>query len=146
MRASIVGADGTAQDRRAGARIAVQFGGAEAWSPWRQGPSGAGRLDLRQVARLGGTALVGIEEAFDDAIFERMEADDGKDAALAQQTLGGKEAFDELVEFAVDGNAQRLEGARCRVRVTRLAADGLFDDASELRASSQSGQFRGPRR
>ena len=87
---------------------------------------------LRQMARLGGTALVRIEEAFDDAIFERMEGDDGEPSAFNQQALAREQALDQLPEFVVHGDAERLEAAGRGVSVTRLATDGFFDQASQF--------------
>lgn len=137
------GTDGAAQDRRARARVAIEFGSTGLGRLGDGVPATRIELDLRQVARLGGATLVGVEEAFDDAIFERMETDDSENTALAQQALGGKEAFDELIELAIDRDAQGLERARGGMRVTRLAADGFFDDAGEFERCRYRGSFAG---
>ena len=49
---------------------------------------------MAKVTGLGGTALLRIEEAFDDTILERMERDDSEPSALDQQPLAGKQALD----------------------------------------------------
>src|SRR5687768_10019812 len=96
------------------------------------------------MARLGGTALFGVEEAFGDAVFEAVEGDDREPPTLPQQSFAGKEAFDQLVEFGVHGDAERLETAGGRMVVARLAADGLFDEACQLRGRRD--RFGGPGR
>src|SRR5690606_39197896 len=70
--------------------------------------------------------------ALDDAVFERMEADDGQPPAFAQQTLGCEQPLDQLFELTVHRNAQRLEGARCGMGIAWLAAYGLLDDLCQL--------------
>ena len=65
----------------------------------------------------------GVEEAFHDPVFERVEGDYCKSPAIREQPLGGKQTFNELAELIVHGNAQGLEAAGRRVRIAGLAAD-----------------------
>ncbi len=61
-----------------------------------------------------------------------MEGDDGEPAAFRKQPLAGEQALDQLAELVVHRDAEGLEAARRRMRVARLAADGLFDQARQL--------------
>src|SRR5689334_15959749 len=98
-----------AEDRRACAGIAgcLRGTGFHGFRDRLPAPLFAHRL--RQVARLGGATLVGIEEAFDDAVFERVESNDGEAPTFEQQTLAREQAFDQLPELIVYSDAQRLE-------------------------------------
>ena len=71
-------------------------------------------------------------ELFDDAVFQRMEGDDGQRATGFEDQERGVECLLEFFKFGVDENPNSLKCARCRV-LTRLAG---FD-----RASHELGQF-----
>src|SRR5659263_279901 len=51
------------------------------------------------------------EEALGDAVFQRMESDNGQTAARPEQPLGGGEAVGQLVKLVVEIEAKALEGA-----------------------------------
>ena len=95
-----------------------------------------GKPGIRLVA-----ARFARHEALDDAVLERMEADDDEPSALGEQRDALREAALERAELVVERDANRLEGARRRVnaRTSRLPAGVRRDEARELRASSCSG-------
>ena len=68
--------------------------------------------DRRAMARTGRRAAAALaEEALHDAVLEAVKGDDGEAAAGLQRALGRLEVLLELVEFGVEMNADRLEGA-----------------------------------
>ncbi len=69
----------------------------------------------RRMARAARLAAPLLQEAFHDAVLQRMEGDDDEPAALAQHRLRGCKRLGELVQLAVDEDAERLKGARRRM-------------------------------
>ena len=59
-------------------------------------------------------ARILAEEQFDDAVFERVKADDGDAAARAHDVGGGVEARAQRAQLVVDRDPQRLEGFASR--------------------------------
>src|SRR5690606_14518080 len=96
-----VGARRTAQYSGPGAGIARQLGLTSLYGLRHTAPAARFLGNLRQVSRLSRTALVGIEKPFDDTILKGVKADHGKRAAFTEQALSGKEALNQLIEFAI---------------------------------------------
>src|SRR5579885_152805 len=69
----------------------------------------------RRLRRTNTIARLGLEEAFDDAILQGMEADDGEPPAGRQQVQRLRQHLLQMLEFVIDGDAQCLEGAGGRV-------------------------------
>jgi hypothetical protein len=88
-----------------------------------------------QLRRTDAASSLGGEEALDDAVLERVVAQDHKAAARTQQVDRCGESGLERLELLVDRHAQRLEHARRGMRPARLArirrADAL-DEHGEL--------------
>src|SRR5690606_25723247 len=70
--------------------------------------------------------------ALDDAVLERMEADDDEPPAGREQLLGLTKPGLERVELAIDRDADRLERARRRMDLRLAAARGAGDHVREL--------------
>ena len=129
---------------------------------WRPGAAPSGRADCAATsaspgstaprvssAKVGGSACASgcmaraaryaralLQEALDDAVLQRMEGDDDEPAALAQHRLGRGERLRQLLELAVDEDAERLEGARRRMDARRAGrAGGARDDLGEPRGA-----------
>ena len=85
--------------------------------------AGLGGIDQRgTVARARRRrAAAFAQEALDDAVFETVEGDDGEPAAGLQRALGRFEPLLQLVEFGVQMDADRLEGAGRRVALLARA-------------------------
>ena len=63
------------------------------------------------------------EKALGDAVFERMEGDDGEPALRLEEMLGGAQAPRKLEKLLIEIEAERLEGPRRRVfGIVMLAA------------------------
>ena len=78
----------------------------------------------RQVGRADAAARACAEEALDATILERVEADPGEHAAVAQQLPGERQRPIELVELVVDGDPQRLEDALGRMAAREARGRG----------------------
>src|SRR5579884_2089331 len=89
----------------------------------RPAPADAGG----QLWRADAAALLGLEEALDDAILQGVEADDDEAPAGPEQLHRRGERHLEAAELVVDGDAQRLEGARGGVDAAGPAADDGLD-------------------
>ena len=77
---------------------------------------------------------MGGEGPLDEAVLQGVEGDDGQAAVVGKDRKRRLDRGGGLVEFAVHGDAQRLEGARGGVaRGAAAAADGAFDDVGEAR-------------
>ena len=74
------------------------------------------------------------EEALDDAVFQRMEGDDGEPPLRFQHAFGGFKPAFEFAQLVVHSDAQRLEGARRGMDFLRAAAEHAFDDRRQARA------------
>ena len=96
-------------------------GGASSSGWWREPDRCAAALD---------------QEAFDNAILERMERHHGEPARRFQSALGGNKRARYLAELVIDENAQRLEGAGgrmdCAVAHVHDTADDLGQRARGL--------------
>src|SRR5262249_10571299 len=68
-----------------------------------------------QVGRTDTAARCVAEAVLDDAVFQRVERDDGQPAARLDELERVVQAGLELAELVVDGDPQRLEGALGRV-------------------------------
>src|SRR5579885_1369882 len=66
-----------------------------------------------RLRRADAAALLRLEELLDDAIFQRMKADDGEPPTRTQECDSLWQRALQAAEFVVDGDAQRLKGA-CR--------------------------------
>jgi hypothetical protein len=76
---------------------------------------------LRQVPRSASfLARARGKKSLHDAVFQRMEGDGDEAPTGLQATLGRAQAARQLAEFVVHLDAQRLEGARCRVTAVLL--------------------------
>ncbi len=73
-------------------------------------------------------AAAAVEEALDDAVFERMERDDHQPSPGLQNTFRGVQRLHQLVQLAVHMDAQRLEGARGGMDLVRArpSRDALY--------------------
>ena len=78
-----------------------------------------------------------LHEALDDAVLETVEGDHRQPSARPQRALGGAQPGLELVELGVQVDADRLEGARCRV--------GLHPRVMAQRLAHHGGKLGGPR-
>src|SRR5439155_8606681 len=111
--------DGRAQPRRPGARIRGHLGRA------RLDRAALDRAQLRlvpadadrEVGRARAAALALAEEALDDPILERVEADHRKPSAGPQQLERRRQRGLERSELLVDRDPQRLEDALRRMPV-----------------------------
>ena len=89
----------------------------------------------------GGHAARG-EKALGDAVFERMEGDDGEPALRRKQMLGGAQAPRELEKLLIEIEAERLKGPRRRVLgIVMPAAKHAGDDVGKL-AGARDRLFR----
>ncbi len=61
-----------------------------------------------------------------------MEGDDHQPPARLQDALGGDQRAGELAQFVIHRDAQRLEGARRRMRLVRLGPHHLGHDLGKL--------------
>src|SRR3990172_7159231 len=87
-----------------------------------------------QLRRTGAASSLGGEEAFDDAVFERVVADHHQPPTRPQQGEGpGKPALERL-ELTVDRDAQGLEDP-CR---------GMDPPAGRSRVRGRRGRHRPP--
>ncbi len=72
-------------------------------------------------------------EALDDAVLQRMEGDDHQAAARGEHPLGRRQRLGQLVELAIDEDAERLKGSRRRMDFTGPApADRAGNDVGKL--------------
>ena len=78
------------------------------------------RRQMARAARLGHRPLA--QEVLEQAVLQRMEGDDHQTAARRQHALGGGQPAGQLAQLVVDVDAQRLEGARCRMPAGDLLA------------------------
>ena len=89
--------------------------------------SAEGRLvdgDDRRMARAGRRAAgAGGHELLDDAVLERMEGHDHQPPARLERGLGRMQRPHQLAELVIDGDAQRLEHPRRRMRAAGLGPD-----------------------
>src|SRR5512142_856962 len=93
------------------------------------------RRDDRPLGDHGQCALGGplLEEMFDDAVFERMERDDGDAATgLERAHQRGQRRF-EIPELVVRGDAKRLEGPGREMQLAAAVPLGhrVRDDVDE---------------
>jgi hypothetical protein len=77
------------------------------------------------------------QEALDDAVLERVEADHHQAPADGEHRQRRIEQIAKVIELAVDANANRLEGARRRVLVLFPARMRLAHHGGELRRARQ---------
>ena len=87
-----------------------------------------------------------LEEAFHDAVFERVETDDGKAPLGSKQASGGVQGGAQLLELAVHLDANRLEGSR-RGMLAHVLFVARHDRGNEVRKvpRRRKGLFRAPR-
>src|SRR5690606_32819771 len=83
------------------------------------------------------------EIALDDAVLERMEADDREPAAGREELLGLLERGLERFELPIHGDPDRLRDAGGRMNLRLAAARGTGDDLRELRRRGQRGGVAG---
>ena len=77
-----------------------------------------------------------LQKALHDAVLERMEGDDDEPAAVAKHRLGGAERARQLLELAIDEDAERLKRARRRMDARRAGRAGRArDDLGEPRGA-----------
>src|ERR1700722_10322695 len=75
-------------------------------------PPGLRRF-ARQTARDGSSAAGAAgEELLDDPVLERVERHNHEAATRFEQKLGGEKCARELAKLVIDGDPQRLKGAR----------------------------------
>src|SRR6185312_9779091 len=85
-----------------------------------------------------------LHETFDDAILERVKADDSQASATIQYTQRTLEPSLELPQLIVDEHAQRLKGASRGILSRFPRPDSASNDCGELRRSLD--RLRGTRR
>src|ERR671937_1651927 len=73
-----------------------------------------------------------LEKSLRQAIFKRMERDDGEPATRSQEVDCLRQRRRERLELAVDGDAERLEDAGGRVDPP-ASPDGAFNQSCQLR-------------
>ena len=105
----------------------------------RERRAGQRRGRDRAAARARGSPPNGCdargEEALDDAVLERMEADHGEPAAGRQQRHDARQRQRELRELPIDENPKSLERPRGRILTPitpRARADGFGHDRGQL--------------
>ena len=74
-----------------------------------------------KIGRARAAACLGGEEALDDAVLERVEADDGEPPAGAQRPESRRQRLLERLELLVDDDPERLEDALRRMPVAEAA-------------------------
>ena len=87
----------------------------------------------RHFDRAHAAALLGCNEAFDDAILERVVAQNHETPARAEQHETRGQACLEIRQLVVDGNPKCLEDTSGRMRAAAFGCrDGPFDQRREL--------------
>src|SRR5438093_6681585 len=86
-----------------------------------------------EVGRTDAVARFARHELLHDAILERVEGDDREPATGSKDPERGREAFLDVHELVVDGDAQGLEHARRRVDASAARLLHARDEAPEIR-------------
>ena len=134
------GALGHAQRRAAGARVDGESRRHRRGSRGRSRPAACPAARRRQrQPRERGSPPKGCDgardEALDDAVLERVEADHREPAAGSEAHHDPRQRQRELRELAIDENPKSLEGPRGRILTPitpRARADGLGHDRGQL--------------
>ena len=85
-----------------------------------------------EVGRTNAVARFPDEELLRDPVLERVEADDREAPAGHQRAHGGPQALLKILELMVDGDAQCLEHARCRIDAAPALRFHARDEATEI--------------
>ena len=72
------------------------------------------------------------DKALDDAVFQRMKADHNQPPALLQRGHGLRQHLAQLIQFPVDKDPDRLEGARGRMLFFPFGRHSAADQIGEL--------------
>src|SRR4029077_20680471 len=91
-----------------------------------------GRVARNMAGSLTETPGAFGQEMFDDAVFQRMERDDGEAPLWTENVFAGFEARLELAELVVHRYAQSLEGARRRMDLLGAAPEHPFGDLGQF--------------
>src|SRR5438093_6923534 len=86
-----------------------------------------------EVGRTDAVARFARHELLHDAVLERVEGDDREPATGSKDPERGREAFLDVLELVVDGDAQGLEHARRRVDASAARLFHARDEAPEIR-------------
>ena len=81
-----------------------------------------------KLGRADAAANLTADEGLDDAVLQRVEADDDEAAAGGQNVHRAREGGLQAGELVVDGDAQGLEGACSGVDAAGVAGDALRDN------------------
>src|SRR5688572_609384 len=73
-----------------------------------------------------------LNEALDDAVLQRVEADDGQPPAGGKYLGSSDQAGFQRLELVVDGDPQRLENAGGRMQTATLSAHSSFDRREQI--------------
>src|SRR5579883_615902 len=99
----------------------------------------------RRARRAEAVPRLTRDEGLDDAVLQRVKADDHQAAAGAQDADGLREAVGKALQLAVGDDAQRLEDAGCRMDAP-AAAGRTLDHLGQLsRGPKRPGGLDGPR-
>ena len=69
-------------------------------------------------------ALKPKERMFDQPVLQRVEADHNRSASCREGFRKSAKKFLQVFQFAVDNQAQRHKGARCRMKVVEARPGG----------------------
>src|SRR5690554_5853322 len=86
----------------------------------------------RRFRRADAIARLLPHEVLNNAVLQRMEADNRQPAARLEQAHGLRQRALQRAEFVVDRDAQRLKRARRRVDALPRARHGSLDDLRQL--------------